>query len=162
MEMDDKVLRTELVNLLTQEQAHVQFEAALAGVKRANRNRAVPGGVHTLWELLEHVRICQEDILRYTLDAAWRSPETMEEYWPKPVAGEIDDAAWDRSVKAFFRDRDDVVRMAQDRARDLTVKIPHGESRTYLRQVLLVADHNAYHLAQIVQARKALGDWPSA
>jgi uncharacterized damage-inducible protein DinB len=158
--MDDAVLRSELVNLLTQEQAHVQYEAALANVKRENRNRPVPGGGHTLWELLEHVRICQEDILRYTLDASWRSPETMEEYWPKPAAGAIDDSAWERSVKAFFRDRDEVARMATDRARDLTAKVPHGEFRTYLRQVLLVADHNAYHLAQIVQTRKALGDWP--
>lgn len=155
--MDDAVLRSELVNLLTEEQAHVQFEKALAGVKAENRNRRAPGAEHTIWELLEHVRICQEDILRYTLDASWRSP-AMEEHWPNP-AGTVDDATWKRSVDAFLRDRDEVVRMAKDGTRDLTVEIPHGGFRTYLRQVLMVADHNAYHVAQIVQARKALGDW---
>jgi hypothetical protein len=129
-------------------------------VKPANRNRRAPGLEHTLWQLVEHLRICQEDILRYTLEPSWESPETMDEYWPPP-AGEIDDATWDRSVQAFLRDREGVVGLAKDTGRDLTVKIPHGEFRTYLRQVLLVADHNAYHLGQIVQARKALGDWPA-
>lgn len=156
--MDDAVLRAELVALLTQDQAHVQAERALQGVRKENRNRRPPGAEHSVWELLEHVRICQEDILRYTLEASWRSPEGMEEYWPPP-AGDIGDQTWERSVEAFFRDRDEVVQMTRDAARDLTLKIPHGEFRTYLRQVLLIADHNAYHLAQIAQTRKALGDW---
>ena len=159
--MDEGVLRAELVALLTKEQAHAPLEAAVAGVKEENRNRLAPGSEHTLWQLLEHLRIAQEDILRYTLDPSWRSPETMDEYWP-PQAGEIDDATWERAVAACLRDRDEVVRLAGDPGRDLTRKIPHGEFRTYLRQVLLVADHNAYHVGQMVQVRKALGDWPSA
>jgi hypothetical protein len=159
--VDEAGLRAELVSLLTKEQAHAQFESAVAGVQPANRNRPAPGSEHTLWQLLEHVRTAQEDILRYTLDPAWRSPGNMDEYWP-PQAGEIDDATWERAVKAFLRDREEVVRLASDRGRDLTQKIPHGEFRTYLRQVLLVADHNAYHVGQMVQVRKALGDWPSS
>jgi hypothetical protein len=85
----------------------------------------------------------------------------MEEYWP-PQAGEIDDATWERAVQGFLRDRGEVVQLALDTGRDLTRKIPHGEFRTYLRQVLLVADHNAYHVGQMVQVRKALGDWPAS
>ena len=158
--MDDRVLRSELVALLTEEQAHAQFEKAFSGVAPGNRNRRVPGVEHTLWQLLEHLRTAQEDILRYTLDPSWKSPENMEDYWPEP-AGAIDEATWQRSVEAFLNDRSEVARLAQDGSRDLTLRIPHGEFRTYLRQVLLVADHNAYHVGQAVQIRKILGDWPS-
>jgi hypothetical protein len=159
--MNEAVLREELVKLLTQEQAHAQFESAVTGVAPGNRHRRAPGLEHTVWELLEHVRICQEDILRYTLDPAWRSPKHPEGYWPAST-GPIDEATWQRSVDGFLRDRAELVRLAQDTGRDLTVKIPHGGFRTYLRQVLLVADHNAYHVGQLVQVRKALSDWPEA
>ena len=120
-----------------------------------------PGGEHSVWELLEHLRLAQEDIIRYTLDASWASPEFPAGYWPG-AAGEIDDVAWQKSVRGFRDGRQETVDLVRDRARDITAKIPHGEFRTYLRQILLVADHNAYHLAQIVQVRKALGDWPSS
>jgi hypothetical protein len=109
---------------------------------------------------LEHMRIAQEDILRYTLDAAWQSPEWPGGYWPPPApADRITDEMWEASVKAFFSDLEEVIKLVSDPDIDLTASIPHGDGKTYLREVLLVADHNAYHLGQIVQTRKLLGDW---
>ena len=156
--MKEAVLRTALAELLTRAHAHPTAAEALAGTTPRLRGLSPPRGGHTVWELLEHMRIAQEDILRYTLDASWKSPAWPEGYWPaakKPTA-----AAWRASVAAFQRDLRRAVALARDPKRDLTRPIPHGEGRTYLRQVLLIADHNAYHVGQIVQTRKALGDWP--
>jgi DinB family protein len=157
--MDDGILREALANLLTKGQAHAGPRAILAKVRPENRvRRARPDG-HSVWELLEHLRLAQEDIVRYTLDASWTSPEFPAGYWPDPAVTPTD-AAWQASLDGFFAGLDETVALARDPARDLTARIPHGEGRTYLRQVLLVADHNAYHLAQVVEVRKALGDWP--
>ena len=104
------------------------------------------------------MRIAQEDILRYALDPDWRSPEFPDGYWPR-ADGAVTDAVWKESLERFRADLVEVCALAQDPTRDLTAPIPHGEGRTYLRQVLLVADHNAYHTAQIVTIRKLLGDW---
>ena len=159
--MDDAVLRKQLVDLLRSGHAHVTAEKALADVALDIRGVRPADGVHSVWEELEHMRIAQEDILRYTLDASWQSPRWPEGYWPAPVVPDerVSDAMWDAAVASFFRDRESVIKLIEDDSIDLTAQIPHGEDRTYLRQVLLVADHNAYHLGQIVQARKILGDW---
>jgi hypothetical protein len=111
-----------------------------------------------VYEELEHMRLAQEDILRYSLDASWRSPKWPEGYWPKPGEAATD-ASWKRALDGFQRDLEEVCDLARDTSRDLTAEIPHGEGRTYLRQVLLIADHNAYHTAHIVAVRKLLGDW---
>lgn len=156
--MNDSILRQNLVELLRGGQAHATAEQALDAVNPKSRNvRAVADG-HSVWEELEHMRLAQEDILRYTLDASWTSPPFPEGYWPK----ENDDPTekdWAASVAAFFADLEEVIKLTQDTNVDLTAEIPHGEGRTYLRQILLIADHNAYHLGQMVQTRKALGDW---
>jgi uncharacterized damage-inducible protein DinB len=154
--MNDTVLRQTLVELLTGENAHATAESALRRTNPKLRGRMPHAGGHSVWELLEHMRLAQEDILRYTLDPKWKSPTWPEGYWPKAAPSE---KAWRASVAAFRRDLKAAVALALDRRRDLTVKIPHGEGRTYLRQILLIADHNAYHVGQIVEARKALGDW---
>jgi uncharacterized damage-inducible protein DinB len=159
--MNESVLRESLVELLQSGHAHVAAEKALAGVDTGLRNLRPAEGLHSVWEELEHIRLAQEDILRYTLDPSWRSPEWPSGYWPQQTA-ELTDTTWAASVSRFFADLEEVVRLAQDGSVDLTAKIPHGEGRTYLRQILLVADHNAYHFGQIVQTRKALGDWPPA
>ena len=157
--MNDPSLRKTLVELLRGGHAHTDPKSALQGI--AKKNRATrPAGLHSVWEELEHMRLAQEDILRYTLDASWESPKFPEGYWPKE--GETpSDAVFESSVARFLEDLDSVVALASDPTRDLTQEIPHGEGRTYLRQVLLVADHNAYHLGQLVAVRKILGDWPS-
>lgn len=156
--MNNSTLRQNLIELLRGGHAHVTPEQALKDLNPTLRNARPAEGLHSIWEELEHLRIAQEDILRYTLDASWVSPDFPEGYWPKE-AGELTGEAWGASVAAFFADLEAVIEMVEDRNLDLTSEIPHGEGRTYLREILLVADHNAYHLGQIVQTRKALGDW---
>ena len=156
--MDDSVLRASLVELLRGGNAYVTAEKALAAVKAELRNARAAEGLHSVWEELEHIRIAQQDIVQYTLDAAWKSPKWPDGYWPART-GTVTDEMWSASVAGFFADLEKVIALVEDSSIDLTSKIPHGEGQTYLREVLLVADHNAYHLGQIVQTRKALGDW---
>ncbi|HEV8267144.1 MAG TPA: DinB family protein [Thermoanaerobaculia bacterium] len=156
--MNDAVLRENLVELLTGGHAHVAPEKALESVDSSLRNVRPLGALHSVWEELEHMRLAQEDILRYTLDPNWKSPEFPKGYWPS--GDETFSAAlWSVSVGDFLSDLGEVVTLVKNPEIDLTSAIPHGEGRTYLREILLVADHNAYHLGQIVQTRKLLGDW---
>jgi uncharacterized damage-inducible protein DinB len=156
--MKESVIRENLAELLKSGHAHVTAEKALADINPELRNVRPSSGLHSVWEELEHIRIAQEDILRYTIDASWKSPEWPGGYWPQKSEALTEDT-WVQSVSRFFEDLGEVIRLAQDESVDLTASIPHGEGRTYLRQILLVADHNAYHFGQIVQTRKALGDW---
>lgn len=157
--MNDLVLRKELVELLKGGQAHVTIEMALVRLDPRLRNVRPKGGPHSVWEVLEHLRIAQNDILRYTLDASWVSPQWPNGYWPADPQS-FSDETWSATVSGFSADFERVITLIQDPAVDLTAEIPHGEGRTYLREILLVADHNAYHIGQIVQIRKALGNWP--
>jgi hypothetical protein len=156
--MDENVLRQALVELLRGGQAHATLRQALAGLNPADRGRRPSPELHTVFEELEHMRIAQEDILRYSLDARWSSPPFPDGYWPKPGLN-VTDAVWTRTLEGFERDLEAVCELARDSSRDLTAEIPHGEGRTYLREVLLVADHNAYHAAHILALRKLLGGW---
>jgi uncharacterized damage-inducible protein DinB len=156
--MKESVLRENLVELLRGGHAHASPEEALADISPEFRNARPADGLHSVWEELEHIRIAQEDILRYTLDASWESPQWPSGYWPANPKN-LTEELWSASVSGFFANLEEVIGLAQDEGRDLTDRIPHGEGRTYLRQILLVADHNAYHFGQIVQTRKALGAW---
>lgn len=158
--MDDTVLRKQLVKLLRGGQARVKPDAALAGVNPDFRSVRPASNVHSVWEELEHLRLAQEDILRYTIDASWKSPEFPAGYWP-PENQTVTDEMWKASVDGFLADLEEFITLVQDSEVDLTATFSHGEGRTYLRQVLLAADHNAYHLGQLVQARKLHGDWPA-
>jgi uncharacterized damage-inducible protein DinB len=155
--MDDQVIREQLVELLTGEHAHATVESALKGLPAALRGRRAGRGEHSIWQEFEHMRLAQEDILRYALDPRWKSPDWPKGYWPERPAPTP--AQWSAALKRFRKDMDELVAFVRDPSRDLTARIPHGEWRTYLRQVLLVADHNAYHVGQIVQTRKRLGAW---
>ncbi len=156
--MNDSAFRQNLVELLRGGQAHVTPEQALDGINPALRNVRPAPALHSVWEEMEHIRICQEDILRYTLDASWTSPAFPDGYWPK-TTDSLAEEAWSASFAALIADLEAVIKLAEDQSLDLTAEIPHGEGRTYLRQILLIADHNAYHMGQIVQTRKTLGDW---
>mgnify|MGYP001827374558 FL=1 len=156
--MDDSRLRRDLLELLEGRSAHIGPDAAFAGVRPEHRADRSGGEGHTLWQLLEHLRIAQEDILRYTLDPGWTSPEFPEGYWP--TVGAPTEEQWQVSLEAFLRDLEEVRALVADSERDLTAEIPHGEGRSYLREVLLVANHNAYHLGQVVEIRRRLGSWP--
>jgi uncharacterized damage-inducible protein DinB len=150
-------LREQLRKLLDWEDAHVSFDKVVAGVPKAKRATIPKGSAHSLWQLLEHLRICQFDILDFCLNTAYVE-RPMEAYWP-PSATPPSERAWARSVGAFRRDRDELKRLAADRKVDLFTRIPHGSGQTYLRELLLVADHNAYHVGQLVALRRRLGLW---
>ncbi len=158
--MKNHILRANLIELLRSEQAHVTAEKALADTKPDLRNVRPEASAHSVWELLDHMRIAQEDILRYTLDASWKSPDFPDGYWPANTK-KLTENMWSTCKSTFFADLDKVAALTQDPNIDLFAKIPHGEGRTYLREILLVADHNAYHLGQIIQTRRILGDWPA-
>ena len=155
--MLESVLRENVVELLSTGHAHVTLGDALEGLQAEHRNVRPAAGLHSVWEELEHMRIAQEDILRYTLDPSWKSPKFPDGYWPRETS--LTDTIWSHTVDGFRKDLEELVALVQNTKFDLTAKIPHGEGRTYLREILLVADHNAYHLGQIVQTRKLLGDW---
>ena len=137
--------------------AHVGLEDALAGLKPEWRTHRPPG-LHSIWQLTEHIRITQHDIVRYTLDADWRSPVWPEGYWSENRS-DLSEALWQRTLGGYRETTLELEALAQDPTRDLTAEIPHGEGRTYLRQLLLAADHTAYHTGQIISLRRALGDW---
>jgi len=158
--MDESVFRDQLVSLLEGGEAHVKAEAALGNVGPQFRNVRATADVHSIWEELEHLRIAQQDILRFTIDPSWKSPKWPEGYWPVETQ-QVTDEMWNASVEAFLTDLQEVVRIVRDSTLDLTANIPHVQGQTYLREILLVADHNAYHLGQIVQVRKLMGDWPA-
>lgn len=154
--MNLQQLRKNLVELLEESQAHIIPDAGTLRVPRKYRSLRPEGLPHSAWELLEHMRRAQEDIIRYTMDASWESPPFPEGYWPENHQ-DIPDKVWKGSVDSFLADLGETVALAKNSDIDLTARIPHGQGRTYLRQVLLVADHNSYHLGQFVQVKKALG-----
>ena len=134
---------------------------AIEGFPEAKRGAFVEGLRHTGWQLMEHVRIAQWDILEFTRDAKHVSPGFPEGYWPKTHLPP-DDAAWEKSVQAFQHDLQEMIKLVKSPKIDLCAAIPHGEGQTILRQALLLADHNAYHLGQLVDLRRALGAWPES
>lgn len=148
-------LREHIVNLLTKGEAHMDVRSALDKFPRELRGKKPKGAPHTPWQLLEHMRIAQWDIVEFILDAKHVSPKWPEGYWPKSDAPK-DDKAWKKSVDDLLADLERVCDLVRDKAIDLYAKIPHGGGQTYLREALLVADHNAYHLGQLVMVRKIL------
>lgn len=153
--MDQAALRSHLVNLLTKAEAHVDLRTSLENFPRGLRGNKPQGAPHTAWQLLEHMRIAQWDILQFCLHAKHKSPKWPDDYWPQTEAP-ADDKAWDKSVRSFLSDLNAVCEMVKDPKLDLLAKIPHGDGQTYFREALLVADHNAYHLGQLVLMRRML------
>jgi uncharacterized damage-inducible protein DinB len=155
----DKALRDHVLNLLRGGGAHLDFDAAVADLPPALRGARPAGVPHSPWRLLEHMRIAQWDILEFARNPRHVSPKFPEGYWPARDASP-DEGAWDRSVAAFRADLRAMEDLVADPATDLFAPIPHGQGQTVLREALLVADHNAYHLGQLVVVRRALGAWP--
>jgi hypothetical protein len=154
----DAILRQHLVKLLRGGNAHVDFEKAIAGLPAPLRGTRHPQLPFTSWRLLEHMRIAQWDILEFSRDAKHVSPEWPGGYWPSGDAP-ASAAAWDASVKAFRRDLAHMEQLVKNPKTDLYRRIPHGTDQTVLREAMLVADHNAYHLGQLVLLRRLLGAW---
>jgi hypothetical protein len=155
---DDASLREHVVNVLRGRGAHADFEQAIGGLPAALRGKRTPKLPFTVWRLLEHMRIAQWDILEFSRDAKHVSPEWPEGYWPKGDAPP-NAAAWEKGVAAFRRDLAAMEKLVSNPATDLFARIPHGTGQTILREALLVADHNSYHVGQIVLLRRLLGAW---
>ena len=153
---DDSSLGDHLRTLLDWDHAHMKFDDAVEGFPPALRGKRPAGGPHSPWELLEHLRIAQWDILEFTRNPKHVSPPWPAGYWPATEAPPTE-SAWDESVAAFRADLRALADLTADPSVDLFARIPHGDGQTVLREVLLTADHNAYHLGQLVMVRRLLG-----
>lgn len=154
----DKALRQHVVTLLKGGDAHATFEAAVKNVPADLRGKRPKGAEHSPWEMLEHLRLAQWDILEFSRNAGHKSPEWPKGYWPSSPTPPSD-KAWSESVKAFERDREALCDLVSNPSTDLLAKIPHGDGQTILREALLAADHNAYHIGELVLLRRVLGGW---
>jgi hypothetical protein len=157
--IDEKAVRDSLKRLLDWEDARVGFDAAVSDVAPRYRGRKPPGAPHTLWQLVEHIRLAQHDILDFSINARYREMKWPDDYWPRTDAPPAA-SAWARSIAQVQRDRRALQRLAANRRVALTDRIPHGSGQTYLREIVLAADHAAYHVGQIVVVRQMLGIWP--
>ena len=155
----DRSLREHLVRLLEGGHAHANFDAAIKGLPASLRARAPRGLPYSAWRLLEHMRIAQWDILEFSRDRTHQSPKWPEGYWPAPDGGRPSESAWRKSVAAFRRDLKAMQDLVTDPTTDLFARIPWGDGQTILREALLVADHNAHHLGQLIVVRRLLGAW---
>ena len=150
-------LRDHLKRILDWQDAHVRFDAAVENVPPKFRGVKPKGFPHSLWQLVEHIRLCQLDILEFCRNPDYAEPGP-EDYWPRKSAPPTK-AAWDDSIAAYCDDRKALKKLVADPKLDLFAPIPHGTGQTYLREILLVADHNAYHVGQLVALRRLLGIW---
>jgi len=155
-----KNLRDHLLELLQVEHAHPLFDRAVADLPGPLRGRRPDNFPHSAWELVEHLRIAQWDILEYVLNPKHTSPKWPEGYWPATPAPP-DDAAWEKSIAAFRADAQRFVDMIKDESNDLLAPVEFANNATFLRQILMNADHNGYHIGQIVTVRRLLGAWTS-
>ncbi|HTX14724.1 MAG TPA: DinB family protein [Candidatus Baltobacteraceae bacterium] len=157
--MDEQAVREQLRDVLDWHEAHADFKAAFENFPVGDRGKVPAGSPHSAWQLLEHMRIATHDILEFSRNAKHVSPDWPSGYWPaKPAPPSA--AAWDKSVKALEKDLQEMGKLVTDPKTDLLAKIPHGSGQTILREALLIADHNAYHLGQFVLVRQLLGCWP--
>jgi uncharacterized damage-inducible protein DinB len=154
------ILRRHVVDLLVGRNAHVDLEGALKGMPVKLRGVKPKGSPHTVWQLLEHIRIAQWDILEFSRNPKHVSPPWPEGYWPKTEAPPSA-AAWNKSVRQIRADLEAMQKLVASKKSDLFRPIPHGDGQTLLREALLVADHNAYHVGQLVLLRRLLDAWPA-
>ena len=157
----DTQLRSHLVDLLTARQAHCTFDEAVADLSADDRGRRPDDLPYSVWEQVEHLRRAQRDILDFCRDPDYTAPAWPDDYWPDSVAP-ADEAAWTDSVEQVRDDLQAMCGLVQNPSLNLYEEIPHGDGQTVLREALLVADHNAYHLGQLVTARRLLDCWPPA
>jgi hypothetical protein len=154
----DQLLRQHLLYLLKDGGAHAKFDEVVSDFPAELRGKKVPNYPHTAWMLLEHMRIAQWDILEFSRHPKHVSPKWPQDYWPKTDAPPSA-AAWTKSITSFRKDLKGIETLLADPKTDLYTPLPWGDGQTVLREALLVADHNAYHLGQLVALRRLLGAW---
>jgi DinB superfamily len=155
---NDKALRSHVLELLKGGHAHADLDSALADFPAKLRGQKPKGSEHTAWQLLEHIRIALWDILEFSRNAKHVSPKWPEGYWPKTEAPPSA-AAWNTSIRKVRADQKAIEKLVASKTTDLFAPIPHGTGQTLLREALLLADHNAYHIGQLVLLRRLLGAW---
>ena len=157
--MKDDHIRQQLVNALTLRQAHLTFETAVADFPAAHYNRPVPEAGYSFWHLLEHLRITQADILDYIENPDYQYMQWPEAYWPAPAEA-ADEGKWRATIAGFKADRAALVDIVKDPARDLCAQIPHGQpGHSIMREILVIAAHNSYHIGELASLRGTLGLW---
>jgi len=152
-------IRSIIARSLAWEEAHATFDAAVANLDSDLRGKRPGNFPHSVWELVEHIRIAQEDLADFMERADYHQYKWPDEYWPTTPAP-ANDAAWDASIAAVLHDREHLKEIAMRPSIDLTAKIPWGTGQTYLRTILVSVDHTAYHVGQILAVRKLLDAWP--
>jgi len=155
---NDKALRKHLLYLLTDGGAHLDFDSAVKDMPFNLQGKRPKGGEHSPWEILEHLRITLWDILEFSRSPKHVSPAWPSGYWP-PTQTPPNEKAWNKSAAEFRRLMEGMVGLVEDDSLDLFAPIQHGDGQTILREMLLAADHNAYHLGQLVEVRRSLGAW---
>ena len=158
--VDDRLLRQQLRSLLRSENAHMCFDEAVADFPMDQINTLIPNGNYTPWHILEHLRLAQRDILLFMTDPAYEEPNWPDEYWPAHDA-KATPPEWDRTIDGFRADLAEFERLLQDDQFDLEQTVPWGSGQTYLREFLLVADHNAYHIGEFGVLRQIMRTWPA-
>jgi DinB superfamily len=159
--VNDKILRQHVIKLLDGHEAHADWKQALAGLPAKLRGVRPDGAPHSIWDLIEHMRIAQWDILEFSRNGEHVSPDWPSGYWP--ASGKTpSDRDWKSCLRKFAADAAAMKKLVARSKTDLTAKIPHGTGQTVLREALLLADHNSYHVGQIVLVRRLLGDWPKS
>ena len=158
--INESVLRDQLSRLLGWEDAHVGFDNAVDGIPAELRGTRPSNLPYSPWQLIEHLRITQHDILEFCRNPNYKELKWPDDYWPASDAPPSA-RAWDESIRLFRQDRKALQQLAADPAVDLTARIPHGDGQTYVRELILAADHAAYHLGELIVVRRLLGIWKS-
>jgi hypothetical protein len=156
-----KTLREHLVRLLRWSDAHISFDDAVAGLPATLRGKMPVGLPYSAWQLVEHLRLTQVDILEFCVSREYKEKAWPKDYWPSSAAPPTG-TAWRASVSGFKADRRAMERLVMDARRDLLAIVPSGTDQTLLREIVLAADHAAYHVGQLVVVRRLLGAWPGA
>lgn len=155
----NQLLREELAALLEHGNAHMPFEEAVADYPMEQINTLFPNGSYSAWHLLEHLRLTQWDILDFIRNPDYQEREWPREYWPAPTQ-QATPAEWQRTIEAFRADQQALRDIILDERNDLWAPLPHGTGQTIAREILVVADHNAYHTGEFAIMRQVMGTWP--
>jgi hypothetical protein len=158
--MDDRKLRAELLSLLRSQNAHTSFDEVVADFPMDEINTRIPNGSYTPWHILEHLRLTQRDILVFMTDPDYAEPKWPDDYWPAKDANATP-AEWEQTIAGFRADLAELERLVQDESFDLEKEVPWGSGQTHVREFMLVADHNAYHVGEFGVLRQVMQTWPA-
>jgi len=154
----DEIVRKQLIKLLQEAQAHASFDEAIKGLPEKLRSVVPENLPYSIWQIVEHIRITQWDILEFSRDANHKSPKWPEKYWPKEKAPK-DDKQWEDTIKQIKADQGEFVELLKDEQNDLYEPFSWGDGQNLLREAMLIADHNSYHTGEIIVIRRLLKSW---